>query len=252
MLRLVIIFAGLMVVMGGFPGSAAASAVTIDDDTWMRPYKKNKPTGADWTDTPISGNPTQWDIKRVTVTWSSDGSLEMMQIYSNYRQAGRDNAGQADIALDRDRDGVFETGIKMSGANLGKIYSVSSWYDSSHFWGNTGSTYTGQYAPKGVRDPQAPAPNTVINQVSGVLGQASVAWTAGTDTTYVIKVIFPQGFDAGGNWNYFDFTVGSGNCANEFMAAAAQNPVPLPGSVLLLGSGLLGLAGLRRKRKPSR
>jgi len=39
-----------------------------------------------------------------------------------------------------------------------------------------------------------------------------------------------------GNWNYVAFETG-------------QNPVPLPPTALLLGSGLLGLAGLRRFRK---
>lgn len=255
LIRLMIIFIGMMIIFGT-SGSAMASSVTIADDTWMRPYKKNKPTG-DWTDIPVAGNPAKWDISRVAVSWSTDGNLELMQIFTNYRRNGLENAGQADIALDRDHDGVFETGIKMSGANLGKIYQVSSWYTPSDFWGDTGSTYTGQYAPKGVKDPKAPAPNTVINKVSGVLGQASVSWTAGTDTNYIINVVFPQDFGVDSSWSYFDFTVGSGSCANEFMAGSAlnpeplggNNPVPLPGSVLLLASGLVALAGLRFRRE---
>lgn len=54
----------------------------------------------------------------------------------------------------------------------------------------------------------------------------------------------------------FAFMVKSGTCGNDTMVATAtlgDNPVPLPPSALLLGTGLVGLVGLgwRRSRQSS-
>jgi hypothetical protein len=46
-----------------------------------------------------------------------------------------------------------------------------------------------------------------------------------------------------------DFIVGGNFMFGNTPLAATINPVPIPGAVCLLGSGLLGLAGLRRFRK---
>ena len=116
------------------PGGAAAYTETMNDTTLVFPYFQNGPSPGygytTWTD--IVGDETvrtgnEWDIKRMAVTWSG-ANLEM-QIYTNYPQAGISaagvNAGQADIALGH--NGVFDVGIKMSGTDLGNIYTVTSW-----------------------------------------------------------------------------------------------------------------------------
>jgi len=47
-----------------------------------------------------------------------------------------------------------------------------------------------------------------------------------------------------------DFIIGFGpDCANDVIYEEVNNPVPLPGSLLLFGSGILGFFGVRRRKK---
>jgi hypothetical protein len=231
------------------PGIAAAYTETITDTTLVLPYQGKSPSSypgwTTWTDV-IASTPSAWDVKQVAVTWS--GTTLEMQIFTNYPQAGLEGAGQADIALGH--DGTFDAGVKMSGTDLGKIYTVSSWVNPQSnpplSWSNGSWIYGGAY------DQAAPkTPDTLIGTGTNDLGTAVVNWVALTNdiTAFRIDVIFPDGFNASGLWNNFNFEVGSGSCGNEVMAGTASH-APLPASALLLGTGLVGLVGLRRRRKP--
>jgi hypothetical protein len=251
--KLVALLIFVLSVLFWAPGGAAAYTETLTDTTLVFPYFKNGASPGygytTWTD--IIGDETvstgsEWDIKRMAVTWSG-ANLEM-QIYTNYPQAGLDGSGQADIALGH--NGVFDIGIKMSGVDLGKVYTVTSWYDPGSnppfSWNNGSWIYGGLYDQASPKIPDVQIASGINN-----LGTATVNWVllpTGSDTTYMLDIIFPTGFNASGDWNSFDFEVGSGTCGNEVMAGTASH-TPVPASVLLLGTGLVGLVCLRWRRK---
>lgn len=253
--KMMIVLSGLAVLLLA-PGIVAAdSTMTITDNTWMQPWQSGAVSTYagwnNWTVSPIGQDPTAWEVSKVTINWTG-ANLEM-QIFTNYPQAGLEGAGQTDIALSPGSGGSFSYGIDLRNwdaqQHRANIYSGVSWNNPNAYWAGTGDIYTGAYNPTGVTaDPKVP--NTVIAGYSGNLGQTTVTFgnaPAGSGSTYLWDILFPDGFNADGNWNQFDFTLGSGSCANDFFAGTASDPpsgdaVPIPPSFLLLGSGLLALA----------
>jgi hypothetical protein len=245
------ILAGVIGLMAA-PWQAGAETVSIIDTTNVIPYyhKAPYPSYTPWNNDIIAKNPSAWDIKKVDVTWSGAG-LEM-QIFTNYQQTGEEGAGQADIALGN--NGTFSYGIAMSshdGVTAGHIYAVSTWKTPDDIWGGSSSNYIygGRYGSDS--DPQMPF--TLIDTTTMDLGLAVVNYIladAGSISKYIVEVIFPDNFNADGAWNDFIFQVKSGTCSNEIEVGEANRPVPLPPSAFLLGSALVGLLLLGRRRKP--
>ena len=76
-------------------------------------------------------------------------------------------------------------------------------------------------------------------------GTASVTWTAfGAEPLFSFAVDLDQ--ITGLDFKDFSFLWGTATCGNDVITCT---PIPLPPSLLLLGSGLLGLGGWRRFRK---
>jgi uncharacterized membrane protein len=76
------------------------------------------------------------------------------------------------------------------------------------------------------------------NYMHSLFGGVEMPFTSDDYATGIQTFSFDQELEAG---KYYNFTGGA------YTYSGAQNPVPVPGAVWLLGSGLLGLISIRRK-----
>ncbi|BBO86526.1 hypothetical protein DSCO28_70920 [Desulfosarcina ovata subsp. sediminis] len=86
---------------------------------------------------------------------------------------------------------------------------------------------------------------------SGWVTQINYGCYSGTDSWWMNNVTY----DLGETWPGYGAAADgqgigwkSGEDANTYSPETPTSPVPIPGPVLLLGSGLFGLIGIRRKR----
>jgi len=157
----------------------------------------------------------------------------------------------------------YETGIIMqdyltgspgqSGSGTALLVQVGAWTTSWDEVNPTGGfIYGGAYkgSQQSANAKKQPA-ETKILSYTNVLAEGLMSWAPdglsgpGGFQEYVITVTFPTvpGLTP------FDFFWGTSLCANDPVNGPVNAPVPLPAGIVLLGSGLLGLAMLRRRKK---
>lgn len=170
--------------------------------------------------------------------------------------AGANVFGAGDFAIDFGRNKSFEMGINTDRASghasdtfgvVGGVYKVSEWYYG--LWNTAGA-----HQPS---NPDLSHPTSIkAGSLSGLATYAvSGAPKTGygtnlADSHYFYEMSVDLSLLRAGGWDGFSpFDIHwTQNCANDAISVDPANYVPEPGSMALLTAGLLGIAGIRRKK----
>lgn len=194
----------------------------------------------------VIGNPAYFDI--YGIDYSQSGPDLNFSIYTNFPENGVAvctwHTLPAHFAISKNNDGNYDYGLVLSafdpdGRTKGDLYNVSDWWYASHYKPSGGYVY-------GVSE--------VTIKDGYVIESGNIVTWNPSDKDGLFRIDFtlnaasilpdPGEYDIGIRW--------SPNCANDLIKGEVHvsNPVPEPTTMILLGSGLFGLAsiGMRKKR----
>lgn len=158
-----------------------------------------------------------------------DGAMAYMAIVTSFPNSGYRGATPGDLAIDLDRDGIYEYGLKTTGAHQGGLYANPTW--------SLATTYP-------LSSPAKILSGTLLDV------QPLIYWQSGIVEngfpTYIIEGCFDwtalgspdQPFDL--HWTM--------SCGNDVLNLTAS-PVPEPASLFLLGSGFAAFWGFSRRKR---
>lgn len=217
-------------------GVGGALAFTIDDLTDVQEWRYNGTYGSGvWKD--VIGNSDTFN------TFGADLTGSTLTIYTNWypTKNGSVNAlvKTADLFIDNGCDGDFDLAVHLDDdADKGKVYDNPSYNYAKDFFSSTGLIYGGKYD-------QANGQLTPVQVTSAANGATTdVDWTPGANTLNNKVKIDLTGLVSGPYCFYW----GTATCSNDGFEG---HVAPVPGSVLLMGSGLLGLVSLGIRKKKS-
>jgi hypothetical protein len=209
-------------------GTAVASTITTFSDSAYYWAGWENGTADDTTDS--IGGP---EFSGGEYTISSSGNLTSMSfeygVYNNIIQSG-------DLFVDKNSDSVWDYVLSTTDQ---KIYDIQL-----GIWDKTSTLYKTSNEYFGTSDLNYRQDHAVKIDESSLTSIGSFQLDDYNSNT-ASPIVF-SGFDLDlGPEFIFGFTM---NCANDVIFETGTNPVPIPTSILLLGAGLTGLAGIRRRQ----